>query len=270
MKRLLALFLILLMLPLSALAEQTSYEAALADLNGYLCSDPGAYYLPLSTILTDMQLSSAGYSHDFTTYISILLAVEENRFADADAYLRLMAMNQNFVALLDDATFKANYPGIGTLTDLQCYVYGRQAEYQGNTALATTYYTACIRFYDSAPRMLAAISSASHVTATPYVTATPRRATPTPYTPSSTPTPFRNYSRTGYPVGYRVTYIPRGGSCVTRSGPGEEYSQVNWIMYGETFTILATATATTGRTWYMIENAGIECWVSSNISNYFN
>lgn len=66
-----------------------------------------------------------------------------------------------------------------------------------------------------------------------------------------------------YPIG--ETCCIRAESGNARCGAGTAYAIVEYVFRGERFTILDTAVAANGRTWYMIRKDGNVCWVSSGI-----
>lgn len=53
-----------------------------------------------------------------------------------------------------------------------------------------------------------------------------------------------------------------------RSGAGADYRAVDTVYWGECFTILDTAVAYNGVTWYQICSDGYYCWISSGLTNY--
>lgn len=65
------------------------------------------------------------------------------------------------------------------------------------------------------------------------------------------------------PVGHTVRIGASSGNA--RSGAGTEYPIVEYVFCGERFTILDSATAFNGKTWYQIKKDGVLCWISSGI-----
>lgn len=62
--------------------------------------------------------------------------------------------------------------------------------------------------------------------------------------------------------------------CITansgnvRSGAGVQYSTVDTVYAGEYYTILGTAVASNGVTWYRIDLGGWSGWISSGLTNF--
>jgi len=98
------------------------------------------------------------------------------------------------------------------------------------------------------------------------------RPIPSPTPAGATTKPWSAYrTETAKPVVEdsvigRKCYVTASASNV-RSGPGEEYTMLGQVYRGETYTILGTATATTGRTWFKISVNGQLCWISSGMSD---
>ncbi len=74
-----------------------------------------------------------------------------------------------------------------------------------------------------------------------------------------------NYNSTVniYPVGHTARIGASSGNA--RSGAGTEYPIVEYVFGGERFTILDSAVASNGKTWYQIKKDGVLCWISSGI-----
>lgn len=53
-----------------------------------------------------------------------------------------------------------------------------------------------------------------------------------------------------------------------RSGAGASYRNVGTVSWGECYTILDTAVASNGVTWYQINANGRYCWISSGLTNF--
>lgn len=57
------------------------------------------------------------------------------------------------------------------------------------------------------------------------------------------------------------------GAANVRSGPGEEYAVLGQVYRNERYTIVRTAVANTGRTWFQISVNGQLGWISSGVSD---
>lgn len=63
---------------------------------------------------------------------------------------------------------------------------------------------------------------------------------------------------------FRIT----ANSGNVRSGPGAEYRELSTVHYGEYYTILDTARATNGVTWYKIDIGAQQGWISSGLTSF--
>lgn len=68
-----------------------------------------------------------------------------------------------------------------------------------------------------------------------------------------------------YPTGQTCTIIAESANA--RSGPGTSYRSVTTVLRGQRYTILAVDTASNGKEWYQISVGGVNCWVSSGVTN---
>lgn len=73
--------------------------------------------------------------------------------------------------------------------------------------------------------------------------------------------------------GSAVQVFPVGETCCiaassanARAGAGTQYGIVEYVFEGQRYTILDTAVASNGRTWYKIRVDGQECWISSGVA----
>ena len=73
--------------------------------------------------------------------------------------------------------------------------------------------------------------------------------------------------------GSKVQAFPVGETCRiaassanARAGAGTQYGIVEYVFEGERYTILDTAVASNGRTWYKIRVDGLDCWISSGVA----
>nr|MBR4280470.1 SH3 domain-containing protein [Clostridia bacterium] len=74
-------------------------------------------------------------------------------------------------------------------------------------------------------------------------------------------------SNTGsWPVGQICRITSSGGNA--RAGAGTQYRAVAYVENGQTFTVLDTARASNGVTWYKISVNGSYGWISSGLTNF--
>lgn len=67
-----------------------------------------------------------------------------------------------------------------------------------------------------------------------------------------------------YPAGERCTVIAE--SARARSGAGTEYAVIAYVYRGERYTILSVDNASNGRQWYQVNVDGVNCWISSGVT----
>lgn len=75
-----------------------------------------------------------------------------------------------------------------------------------------------------------------------------------------------SFNRGSFPVGRTCWINVDNGNA--RTGAGTEYPIVDMVYCGESYTVLDTARAANGVTWYMIHTRNGYCWISSGLTNY--
>lgn len=142
-----------LMTPTQAtgLGKQDVYTILLSELEYYLndmeCMPMEELFLKFS------ELGRYEMSAQLAVYTDILSDLEQDDYGRIFLYLDVLKMNGEFCAYLEKNEH------LGTITELENYARGRQAELNGDGELAYTYYAQCMSFMDSTSRMLAYRSS---------------------------------------------------------------------------------------------------------------
>ncbi len=247
MKRLLALFLLLIMLPTFATAGSgQTYEQCLLNLDTYL--DPTARWLfgedGLKTVCNDILSSRCQYYSQFFMYASALYAIEENNYEDANAFLSVLKSDSSFSSHLASATFQTKYPNIGTLEELSLYLQGCQMEYSGNSSMAKAYFMQCIDFYDSIDRLAYTANSTSSNSLGSNIV-------------------YDGTQRIGQTIQLKMN----NSSAHARSGPGENYDFVAYVYYGDVYTVLDAKPANNGKMWFKIKIGNQYGWITSGLTH---
>lgn len=73
-------------------------------------------------------------------------------------------------------------------------------------------------------------------------------------------------SSSSWPAGQTCVITASGGNA--RSGAGTQYSTVGYVETGDRYTVLDTARASNGVTWYKINVGGRYGWISSGLTNF--
>lgn len=136
----------------SALSLQDQYDAALRELDRYMRSDPQAN---LTTICDNFfSLGSYEMSFQLRSYAGVLKGIEGDDYSQVFQLIAMLKKDPQFGKFIEEKSF-------GTLSDLEQYAYGRQAELNVNQKAAIERYEQCFGFLDSMMRWYELSSSES-------------------------------------------------------------------------------------------------------------